>query len=135
MPWDQNPREVTLALQVSSADQIDSNRLRHYCIRSIVDELRRNAQLVINHVDDFGSSQEVVTLFKRIALAHVAVRDLPDGHVDKAFGLNQLLPSLPVDGLEELIETTSELQDFYISVNDPDTALPKIDTFTVELRT
>lgn len=124
-----------MALQVSSVDQIDSKMLRHDCIRSIVDELRRNAQLVIDYVDVFGSSQEAVTLFKRLALAHVAVRDLPDGHVDKTLGLNQLLPSVPADGLDELIETTSELHDFYSSVNDPESAMPKIDTFTVDLPT
>lgn len=135
MPWDQSPREVTLALQVSSVDQMDSKMLRHDCIRSIVDELRRNAQLVIDYVDVFGSSQEVVTLFKRLALAHVAVRDLPDGHVGKTLGLNQLLPSVPADGLDELIETTSELHDFYSSVNYPESAMPKIDTFAVDLPT
>jgi len=120
---------------VSTGDQLDSTTLCHDSIQSIIDELRRNAQLVIHHADVFGSSPELLTLVKRIALAHVAVRDLPDGHVDRTLWLNQLLPSVPADGLDELIETTSEIQDFYSSVNDPVSAMPKIDTFTVDLKT
>ena len=113
---------------------MDSATLCHDSIQSIVDVLRRNAQLVISYVDTFGPSPELVTLFKRIALAHVAVRDIPDGYVDKTLELNQILHTVPLDGLEELVETTSEIQAFYSCVNDPTSAMPTIDTFTVDLK-
>jgi len=106
MQWGQSPHEVTWAIQVSVGDQLDQATLCHDSIQSILDVLRRNAQLVINHVDTFGSSPELVTLFKRIALAHVAVRDIPDGYVDKTLELTPILHTVPFDGLEALVETT-----------------------------
>lgn len=133
MLWGQSPREVTWALQISSGDELDSATLCHDSIQSIVDVLRRNAQLVINHVDAYGSSPELFTLFKRIALAHVAIREIPDGHVDKTLMLNRTLHTVPVDGLEELLETTSELQDFYTCVNDPASATPTVEVFTLNV--
>lgn len=134
MPCDQSPREVTWALQISPGDALDSATLCHDVIQSIGNALRHNAQLIVSHVDAYGTSPELFALIKRIALAHVAVRDIPDGHVDKTLLLNRNLISVPEDGLEELLETTSELQDFYARVNDPASATPTVEVFSLNVK-
>ena len=91
--------------------------------------------MLVNHGEALNSSPELITLFKRIALAHVAVRDIPEGHVDKTLRLNRVLRTIPVDGLEELIQTTSEIQDFYACVNDPTSATPTVEVFTLNVKT
>jgi hypothetical protein len=78
----------------------------------------KSAELIISIA---YTEENMQIVLKRFLLALMALR-VPESNLDKTLELNFQLQSFPSDGFDELLETTSEIRDFYRYVNDESTA-------------
>ena len=73
-------------------------------------------------------------LLKRYILAVVAVSFVDEARLDKSVALNLQLPTIPDDGFDELLDTIDGIRDFYSCLNDPTTAVPTVEIFSLDLK-
>ncbi len=111
--WSQNRREVTRASSITVQDVDRSDTLYSNTVDTMIDYLRRCSLQLVERYQYIEPSPDILLLLKQISIAVIAIRDIPKGHVDKILELNQLLPSLQLDGVNELIETTADIRDLY----------------------
>ena len=79
-------------------------------------------------------NRQVEQLLKRYILAVLAVSCIDEHRLDRTLSLNIKLPSIPSDGIDELLETVDDIRDFYSCVNDPTSATPTVEVFTLNVR-
>jgi len=92
-------------------------------IAEALEVVLRDFLLILNKRHNLPSSNPAIeVLLKRTSLAVIAMSYVPEKNLDKTLKLNLHLPTLPPDGIDELIETTSEIRDFYSYVMDGTTA-------------
>ncbi len=80
------------------------------------------------------SNRHIDQLMKRYILAVIAVSCIDEERLDGTLSLNLQLTTIQSDGIGELLETVDDIRDFYSCVNDPTSATPTVETFTVELK-
>ena len=90
-----------------------SDALYASTIDTLTDYLRRCSLQLVERYQSIDPSPDIVLLLKQISIAVIAIRDIPKGHVDKVLELNRLMPDIQLDGIDDLIQTTVEVRDFY----------------------
>ena len=110
-----------------------SDTLYENTVEYLVDGLRRSAMVLVERYHFVEPSPEIELLLKQIVLAVFAFRDIPKEHVAKTLELNRMLPSLPASGIDELIETTCEMKEFYSYVGHEPTTLTQTRVVSGEL--
>ena len=111
--WDRNRHEVTRASPTLVLDMDRSDALYANTIETLIDYLRRCSLQLVERYQYIDPSPDILLLLKQISIAVIAIRDIPKGHVDKVLELNQLMPDIQLDGIDDLIKTTAEVRDFY----------------------
>ena len=132
--WGQNPLEVTQAINdvVIDVAQLDSSIFN---VADSLEELLVEFLLILHNWSSVAqSNQRLDELLKRYIIAVVAVRCIEIEKLDHALELNVALPKLPTDGIGELVSFVDDIRDFYSCVNEPTSAIPTVESFTLDLK-
>ncbi len=81
-----------------------------------------------------NSNRHIDQLMNRYILAVIAVSCIDEQRLDGTLSLNLQLPTIPTNGIDELLDTVDDIRDFYSCVNDPTSATATVEIFTVDLK-
>lgn len=134
MRWDLKGCEVTQAVLDSENDIHDLDK----GILSLSLSLERLLCGFLSLLNDrrnlYPMNRELECVFQRYILAAIAVSYLDDEKLERGVALNLHLPTLSNDGIDELLDTVDDIHDFYSNVSEPTSAMPMVETFTLEAK-
>ena len=110
--WDQDPLNETIVIRAHITDVSYTNARIHSTFNTFEDVLKRVVVILIKMYEPSDPSPEIERFLKRASLALMSMTISPSD-LDSSFELNRQASSLPADGVSELIEAASEIQDFY----------------------
>jgi len=134
---EQCDRKIHEVTRVSHYKELDTEELDIGIAKTAdsLEELLVRFLLILNDRHSLqATSQHIEELLKRYILAVVAVSYIDETKLDSAVTLNLHLPTLPTDGVDDLLHTVDDIRDFYSCVNDPTTATPTVEVFTLDVR-
>ncbi len=110
--WDQDPLNETIVVRHVSSDITNSTAMAHATFAKIEDVLKRAVFVLISLYEPNDPNHEIECFLKRASLALMSVTVSPS-ELDKHFELHRQMSGMPTDGISELLETASEIRDFY----------------------
>ena len=132
-PWDRNRPEVTIV----SGDigiNLEQFNTRINDTAESLEEVLWGFLRILNKLHNLpGSNPAIEPLLKRISLAVIAMCYVSEENLDKTLEINLHLPTLPPDGIDELIDTISDIRDFYSYAADEATATTQTQTVSGRL--
>lgn len=132
MQWDRNRPEVTIV----SGDigiNLEQFNTRINDTAELLEEVLWGFLWILNKLHNLsGSNPTIEPLLKRIFLMVIAMR-LSEENLDKTLEINLHLPTLPPDGIDELIDTISDIRDFYYYAADEAAAATQTQTVSGRL--
>ena len=132
-PWGRNPSEVIIVSRDTEIN-LEQFNTRINDIAVLLDDVLRSFLLVLSKMHNLpGSNPAIEPLLKRISLAVIAMSYVSKENLDKTLELNLHLPTLPPDGIDELIDTISDIRDFYSYAADEATATTQTQTVSGRL--
>ncbi len=132
--WDQNQPAVT-QVTPDKNNEIEQLDLGIASLSGSIESLLHGFVSLLNDRRNLPHSDSFIDqLLKRYILAVVAVSFVDDARLDKSVALNLQLPYFPDDGFDELLDTIDGIRDFYSCVNDPTTAEPTVEVFSLNLK-
>ena len=132
--WARSPLEATeiRRSEFGGNSELDEGILS--TARSVEELLIRFLSLLHDRHQLGHSNPLVEELLKRYILAVFAVSCINGEMLESALSLNMQLPTIPNEGVQELLGTVDDIRDFYSCVNDPTTATPTVEVFTLDLK-
>ena len=132
-PWIPDPSNRLDASPRPKNELAQLNALVDECAEIVEDVLKTSFDVYSRMYKLSDPNPKVESFLKRISLAVLFVSYFPENALDKTLRLNLHLPTLPSDGLDELMETVSSVCDFYLYVDDPASITATAEVFEGEL--
>lgn len=132
-PWIPDPSNRLEASSRSKNELAQLNALVDECAEIVEDVLKTSFDVYSRMYKVSDPNPKVESFLKRISLAVLFVSYYPENVLDKTLRLNLHLPTLPSDGLDEIMETVSNVRDFYLYVDDPASITATVEVFEGEL--
>ena len=132
--WALNPLEVT---EIERKEEAGISELDEGILNTAVsvEELLIRFVSLLHDRHQLGQTNLLVDqLLKRYILAVVAISCIDEERLDGALSLNLQLPTIPIEGVQELLGTVDDIRDFYSCVNDPATATTTIRVIPIDYR-
>ena len=134
MPWIPVPSNQLEESPDSEKEHAHLNAVVDECIEIVEAVLKTSFDVYSRGYSLSDSNQKIETFLKRVSLAVLFVSYFPQDSVDNAIKLNLHLPTLPADGFDELMETVSNVREFYSYVNDPTSITTTMELFEADLK-